>query len=490
MNRQTTYQADILIVEDQLDNLRLLSNLLNDQGYHVRQAIDGEMALLAATTQPPDLMLVDIKLPQLNGYQVCQQLKAQETTAEIPIIFLSAFDEIGEKVKAFEMGAADYITKPYQLEEVLSRVENQVKLSLKNQVLKGNNSRLQQQLQLTKAAQEFQNKPVIEAYLLHQAVAATHNGILITDATHPDYPIIYANPGFEKMTGYTLAEVKGKNCRLLQGSDRNQPQLEHLRHCLREGKPCCLTLRNYRKDGSLFWNEVSLSPVKNELGQVIYYIGVQTDVTARKRAEEEQQRYEASLHKMNRELHELNQQLYRLANLDGLTKVANRRCFDEILEQEWRRLGREKKPLSLILGDIDYFKHYNDTYGHLGGDDCLKQVAAAISKAILRPADLVARYGGEEFGIILPDTPHEGANQVAQRILDEICRLKIPHKASAVKPYVTMSLGVATIIPSLKIEMKSLIDKADEALYTAKQQGRNCIINATISPINPDINNS
>ncbi|MEA5510623.1 diguanylate cyclase [Crocosphaera sp. UHCC 0190] len=481
MKTETPYQANILIVEDQLDNLRLLSNILQDQGYQVRQAIDGEMALLAAETQPPDLMLLDIKLPQLDGYQVCQQLKAKKNTAEIPVIFLSAFDQIGEKVKAFEMGGVDYITKPYQLEEVLARVENQVKISLSSQQLKGNNSQLKQQLKLTEAAQQFYSQPQIEAYLLHQAVAATHNGIIITDATHPDYPIMYVNPGFEKMTGYSLKEVKGKNCRFLQGSDRHQPQIEQLHHRIAEGKACCVILRNYRKDGSLFWNEVSLSPVLDESEKVIYYIGVQTDVSTRKRAEEEQQRYEASLNKMNRELHDLNYKLHRLANLDGLTEVANRRCFDETLEQEWRRLAREKKPLSLILGDIDYFKRYNDTYGHLGGDDCLKKVAKAIANTALRPADLVARYGGEEFAVILPETPHEGATQVAQRILEGIRALNIPHKASDVQPYVTMSLGVATMIPSLELDLKSLIDSADDALFKAKKQGRDQVVNARLS---------
>ena len=480
MNRQTPYQANILIVEDQLDNLRLLSNLLKDQGYQVRQAIDGEMALLAAETQPPDLMLLDINIPLVDGYQVCQQLKSKQNTVEIPIVFLSAFDEVGEKVKAFEMGGVDYLSKPYQLEEVLARVENQVKISLKNQQLKGNNSHLKQRLKLTEAANEFHNKPQIEAYLLHQAVAATHNGLIITDATDPTYPIMYVNPGFERMTGYSLVEVKGKNCRFLQGSDRNQPQLEQLRHSIHAGQPCCCTLRNYRKDGSLFWNEVSLSPIKDESGQVIYYIGVQTDITGRKQAEQEQQRYEASLHKMNRELHELNCQLYRLANLDGLTEVANRRCFDETLAQEWRRLSREKRPLSLILGDIDYFKRYNDTHGHLGGDNCLKKVAQVMTKAIYRPADLVARYGGEEFAIILPNTANEGAKQVAQRILEGIRCLKIPHETSEIQSYVTMSLGVATIIPRLDSDLKSLIDSADEALYQAKQQGRDRLVCAKV----------
>lgn len=472
MNNKATHKADILVVEDQLDNLKLLSNILWDEGYQVRQAIDGEMALIAIDTKYPDLILLDIKIPRLDGYQLCQTLKAKETTANIPVIFLSAFDELWEKVKAFEMGAVDYITKPYQAPEVLARVENQVKLSLLQKQLKAHNNILQRQLDLTEAAQEFHGQPQIDAYLLHQAIKATYNGIIITDATQSDNPIIYVNPGFERMTGYSLEEVKGKNCRFLQGNDRNQPEILYMKTCLQEHRQCFITIRNYRKDGSMFWNEVSLSPVKDESGKLVYYIGVQTDVTVRKRVEEERQRYEASVQKMNQELHELNTKLHRLANLDGLTEVANRRCFDDCLEQEWRRLSREEKPISLILGDIDYFKRFNDTYGHLQGDDCLKQVAKALSKGVHRPADLVARFGGEEFAVLLPNTPAFGAMQVAQKILEEIRQLQIPHKASQAKPYVTMSLGVATVIPSLDLPPKTLIDTADGYLFQAKNQGR------------------
>ncbi|HAC62459.1 MAG TPA: REC domain-containing diguanylate cyclase [Cyanothece sp. UBA12306] len=472
MNNTIPYQADILIVEDQLDNLRLLSNILSKKGYQVRQAIDGEMALIAIETTPPDLVLLDLKIPYLNGYEVCQQLKAKETTSSIPVIFLSAFDQLWEKIKAFALGGVDYISKPYQAPEVLARVENQIKLSLLQKQLKAKNSQLERQLYLTQEVQKFHSQPQVDAYLLHKAIAATSNGIVITDATQADHPIVYANPGFEKMTGYSLEEIKGKNCRFLQGIDRDQPGIRKMKICLKDGHQCNVTVRNYRKDGSMFWNEVSLSPVKDELGKVIYHIGVQTDITERKRIEEEKYRYEASVRQMNQELQELNNKLHRLANLDGLTEVANRRCFDDCLEQEWRRLSRENKPLSLILGDIDYFKLYNDTYGHLKGDDCLKQVAKAMGRGVHRPADLVARFGGEEFVVILPNTDSPGAVEVAKNILQEIRVLKIPHEESAAQSYVTMSLGVATIIPNLELPSKILVDRADQCLFSAKKQGR------------------
>lgn len=168
-----------------------------------------------------------------------------------------------------------------------------------------------------------------------------------------------------------------------------------------------------------------------------------------------------------------NQELQRLATLDGLTQVNNRRCFDEVLEREWQRLQRRQAPLALILCDIDYFKFYNDCYGHVAGDSCLKEVANAIACACKRPADLVARYGGEEFAVLLPDTDVEGAIYVAQQIRQQIAKLAIPHTASRASTYVTISMGIASLIPTLECLQEKLIIAADRALYKAKEQGRN-----------------
>lgn len=171
-------------------------------------------------------------------------------------------------------------------------------------------------------------------------------------------------------------------------------------------------------------------------------------------------------------LQEANHELQRLALLDGLTRIANRRCFNSQLEQEWRRLAREQKPLSLILCDIDYFKRFNDSYGHPAGDECLIQVAQALVRASRRPADLVARYGGEEFAVILPNTAQEGAVRVAEGMRRRVQQLKIPHQASEVSAHLTLSLGVATIIPAPDASYEPLLKAADEALYQAKLNGR------------------
>ncbi|MGB3691503.1 MAG: PleD family two-component system response regulator [Spirulinaceae cyanobacterium] len=175
--------------------------------------------------------------------------------------------------------------------------------------------------------------------------------------------------------------------------------------------------------------------------------------------------------RLYRQLEVANQELQRLATLDGLTQVANRRCFDEYLNQEWRRMAREKLPLALVLGDIDFFKLYNDTYGHQAGDDCLQKVAALIANEAKRATDLAARYGGEELAVILPNTDINGALKVAKEIRDKVKALGVIHEASPFK-YVSLSLGVAAFTPTAQTSPETLIQAADQALYKAKAQGR------------------
>ncbi|MEH2074305.1 MAG: diguanylate cyclase [Nostoc sp.] len=167
-----------------------------------------------------------------------------------------------------------------------------------------------------------------------------------------------------------------------------------------------------------------------------------------------------------------NQKLEQLVNLDGLTQVANRRCFDVRLQAEWKRLAREQQPLSLILCDVDKFKLYNDYYGHLGGDDCLITIAQTMQQIVHRPADLVARYGGEEFSVLLPNTDLVGAIKVAESIQQGIHNKAIPHAQSDIKDIVTLSLGISSVIPTCDIKPHTLILSADQALYNAKHKGR------------------
>ncbi len=181
----------------------------------------------------------------------------------------------------------------------------------------------------------------------------------------------------------------------------------------------------------------------------------------------------AKLQQSETSLKQANLELEKLVNLDGLTQIANRRCFDDRLRIEWERLSREQQPMSLLLIDIDYFKRYNDCYGHQTGDKCLKAIAQALEKTLCRPADLPARYGGEEFVVILPNTDLDGAVTVGEQIRSAIANLEIPHHHSDISKVVTASVGITSLIPSPKQEPSTLLIQADVALYRAKQQGRN-----------------
>ncbi len=325
--KQTRSQpAKIFIVDDQPDNIDLLSTMLATQGYDVEQSDNGVSAIELIKANPPDLILLDICMPEIDGFEVCQSLKKDPISQDIPIIFITALKEVGDRIQAFKLGGSDYITKPFYIEEVVARIDTQ--------------------------------------------------------------------------------------------------------------------LKNYRLQTELKAQNFSLERKNRELQAV-----------------EDQ-------------LLKLNQKLSRLATLDSLTQIANRHRFDEFLIREWQRGKREQFPLSLILCDIDYFKLYNDRFGHQAGDNCLKQVAQAISKSVKRPADLVARYGGEEFAIILPQTPAKNALYVAETIRSQIKSLYLPHPDSLVSDYVSLSLGVTCVVPSSQHTVKQLLVTADKALYQAKKQGR------------------
>ena len=312
----------ILVIDDLPENLRLIEKILSKEGYKIQLAANGELALMSVTKFMPDLILLDIMMPDMDGYEVCKKLKSNPNTRDIPVIFLSAINEGKDKAKAFQIGGCDYITKPFQPEEALARVKHQINLRCLQDELK----------------------------------------------------------------------------------QRHQELLE-----------------------------------------------------------------------TNRQLQEAMEKLERIAHLDGLTKIPNRRYFDQVLNKEWRRMQRQQLPISMIFCDVDYFKLFNDSYGHLQGDDCLIQVAGAINLAIRRPGDVLARYGGEEFAVILPNTPTHGASTVAKKIAIQVNRLKIPHSESEVSDFLTLSMGVATVIPNSEILPESLIIASDYALYEAKKQGRNQI---------------
>ncbi|ODN67120.1 GGDEF domain-containing protein [Methylophaga muralis] len=222
--------------------------------------------------------------------------------------------------------------------------------------------------------------------------------------------------------------------------------------------------RALNKSGDYVWIRDVVHVVRKQNGQVDSLIGFMFDITERKKTEQE-------LFKLQKELEELSFK-------DGLTGVANRRMFDNVIETEWLKARQNKQPLSLIVIDIDFFKEYNDCYGHLQGDDCLKQVATTLNNVAARSRDFFGRFGGEEFVMLLPETDNNAAWSIAERCRQALFKKQIPHDRSKVSQLLTISLGVSTMIPSINDEHNELIDRADKQLYQAKQKGRNCIQSA------------
>lgn len=249
---------------------------------------------------------------------------------------------------------------------------------------------------------------------------------------------------------------------LVMPAELNEPTLLSLAKRHLPGKPMLM--------GDDRWLQVSVERGGHALAVTL------RDITESWTAQQQLTQVNIRLDKTNQLLAIANAELSNLAHLDGLTKVANRRRFDAYLDQEWQRLTRTGMPLSLLMCDIDFFKCYNDACGHPAGDECLQQVAKALTIAARRPADLVARYGGEEFAIVLPETDAKGAEEVAESVREILAQMAIAHPASSVSSYITMSIGLVTAIPSAAWACGKAIVEADRALYRAKQQGRDQVV--------------
>jgi PAS domain S-box-containing protein len=269
----------ILIVDDNPDTLDLLFFVLSDSDFTVLLANNGKIALQTVEEAHPDLILLDVMMPGIDGFEICRRLKANESSQDIPVIFMTALSDTEDKVKGFDVGAVDYITKPIQEEVLKARITTHLTIRNLNRSLVEQNKRLQAEIRERQKKEE-------ELRLSNQAIAASSDGIVIADARKPDMPITYVNPAFEQLTGYEAEEVIGRNCRFLQGKDTDQPALNELREALRQGRGCKVILSNYRKNGTLFWNELSISPIYDADGNLTHFVGIQSDITERKVAQE------------------------------------------------------------------------------------------------------------------------------------------------------------------------------------------------------------
>ena len=286
--------------------------------------------------------------------------------------------------------------------------------------------------------------------LLAQAMNESREGITIVDARQQDFPLIYVNQGFEKLTGYTSGEVIGRNYHVLYGEDTEQPEIASIRTAIAKGQGCVVTMRSYRKDGSMFWNQISLSPVHNPDGLLTHFIGIHRDAADRVLLE-----------------NHLNTLIYT----DPLVGISNRRHFEERFTNLLHVAQRIHIGMSLLMIDLDHFKHFNERYGQSAGDECLRRVGDCIAKIFHRTSDCVARYGGEEFAVVSFSFGMEGLRQHARKLCDQVRMLNIPHSDSP-HGFVTVSIGGVHRLPNRDTTEELLLELANQELLSAKRGGR------------------
>jgi diguanylate cyclase (GGDEF)-like protein/PAS domain S-box-containing protein len=273
----------------------------------------------------------------------------------------------------------------------------------------------------------------------------------------------YIGPQIEELLGWSPASWASAEdwATRIHEDDRDRV----VNFCIAQSKAGVDHEADYRaltSDGNYVWIRDVVHVVRNENGEVDSLVGFMFDISERKKTEEQ--------------LLSLQKELEALSFKDGLTGIPNRRMFDSIMDVEWTNAIRSKQPLSLILFDIDHFKQYNDHYGHIQGDNCLRRVGRILGQAATRPRDFLARIGGEEFVLVLPETDEESAAKVARRCQDLLAKEQMPHEKSPVSQILTVSLGVGTITPSRSDKPISFIEEVDRRLYQAKEKGRNCIV--------------
>jgi len=308
-----------------------------------------------------------------------------------------------------------------------------------------------------------------EKALLATELASYMKGInqhALVSVTDTAGRIIQINDKFSEISGYSQQELLGQDHRIVNSGTHPKAFFTGMWNTITSGNIWRGEVCNRTKNGALYWVDSAIVPIKDTDGKIDRYISVRLEITRHKQqAEEISQAYQ--------DLAKANRQLEQLSRIDGLTNIANRRHFDETLPSEISKQSRQQSSLTLFICDIDYFKNYNDTYGHLAGDSCLKQVAQSINSNFKRAGDLVARYGGEEFAVILPNVDKETALILAERMRVNVQGLKLAHESSVITSVVTISVGVITLMPDKSTTMAMFIERADKALYMAKEKGRN-----------------
>jgi len=448
-DRATNYRGNILIVDDLPDNLRLLRDTLSAHGYKVRSAITGAMAIRAAQSPSTELILLDIKLPDIDGYEVCRQLKSDERTVDIPIIFLSALNETFNKVQGLAAGGVDYIAKPFQVEEVLARVETHLTIGRLQQKLQKQNLRLLIEIE---ERQRLEESLFAEKELAQVTLESIGDAVITTDAQGN---VRYFNPIAERLTGWKAHEVQGvplSTVFLIVDSVTGEPVENPINKALLEQRIVSLAHNTIliAHDGTEYPIADSAAPIRDRKGQIIGAVMVFHDVT--------ESRY-------------LSRQLSWEASHDALTGLINRRRFEQHLVEAIASVEDSHQQHALCYLDLDQFKVINDTAGHIAGDELLRQITTLLQKGV--PGnDTLARLGGDEFGLLLTQCPLSQATQIAENLKDLVHQFRFIWNGNTF--IIGVSIGVVAIDHTTQ-NLMELLGAADAACYAAKARGRNCV---------------
>jgi diguanylate cyclase (GGDEF)-like protein/PAS domain S-box-containing protein len=295
-------------------------------------------------------------------------------------------------------------------------------------------------------------------------VAEAPEGIVVCDAMAPDLPVVFANEAFAKMCGYPVAALLGSNLRTLQSNDRDQESRQRIREALEKGEPARVLIRNYRPDGALFWNETLIQPIRDASGKVTHWIGYHRDAGGRMKAAE---RPPSGLPPWERE--------------DRLTGLHSRAYFEELLRRDWQLAQRESHEIGLAFFDVDDLSAYNETFDKAGGDACIRRISRVISGSYRRGGDLVGRWEGGTFAALTQGDAAERAAEYASIVTQRVRDLLIHHPRGGAERYVTLSAGVASLVPPRELDLDALLNACRTALKRAKGNGKNSVHTAAAS---------
>lgn len=445
----------VLIVEDVEDSRILLEDMLKANGYEVDAAANGKQALLIAKKIPPDLIISDILMPEMDGYEFCRQIKQEPKLQSIPFIFYTAtYIDSRDEQLALSLGAAKFVIKPkdpIKLLEIINQVWNEYvngTQTLTETIVADTKFEpmyaevLSRKLSTKLLELEMQTEELELAALVFQN---SSEGMLVTNA---DNHIIATNPAFSAITGYSFDEVKGKTPGIFNSGQHDPSFYQQMWRQLKNTDKWQGEVWDKRKDGVVCPRRLTINIIRKKSGQVHRYVAIFVDITDEKQSEE---------------------LIWKQANFDTLTDLPNRNMFRNRLEQELKKSKRTKLQLALLLIDLDLFKEVNDTLGHDMGDTLLQQATMRINERV-RESDTVARLGGDEFVVIMPEiseTAH--VEDIAEKLVTHLAK---PYTIGNEVVYVSASIGI-TLYPNDATTIDALLKNADQAMYVAKNNGRN-----------------